>query len=320
MKIEKALEPDEINLITLAQQYADDDKARELFESIRWPNGPVCPHCKSKEPYRIVGKKGSKSPTRKGVWKCKTCRKAFTATVGTVLEGSHIPISKWMMTFFILGSSKKGISAHQIHRMVGVTYKTAWFLCHRVRYAMGTGAATELLKGVVETDETYVGGKPAPGTGTAGRGTKHKVPVVALVQRGGDVRTKVVAGVSKKNLRPFVEANIDKSATVNTDEFPTYEPLFKDWARHDTVNHNEKEYARHNADGTVSHTNTAESFFSLLKRGVYGAFHHVSKEHLPKYCEEFSFRWNHRKVSDGQRMVEAVKMVEGKRLTYRQVV
>jgi transposase-like protein len=318
-------EMDELTLVKLASQYSDNDKARELLESIRWPNGPVCPHCKSTKAYRLTPKEGSK--TRKGVCKCAECRKQYTVTVGTIFEDSHIKISTWLMAIFILCNSKKGISAHQLHRMLGVTYKTAWFLAHRIRFAMTEGPLAEMLKGVVEIDETYVGGKPRPASGQKvgdvrkGRrtGPTAKVPVVALVQRDGTVRTKVVANVTAKNLGKYIDANVCKSATVNTDQFALYKNLLYPWARHDMVNHTEREYARYNKDGTLSTTNSAESFFSLIKRGVYGSFHHVSKEHLNRYCNEFAFRWNTRKLTDGERMEVAVEMIEGKRLTYREV-
>lgn len=325
MKTKNDLQPDEITLVKLAQDYANKADARQLMEKILWPDGPVCPHCKSKDVYRL--KHRENTTTRPGLLKCSSCRKQFTITVGTILEGSHLPISTWLMAIFLMCSSKKGMSAHQIHRMLGVTYKTAWFLCHRIRFAIGKGPLAEMLKGTVECDETFVGGKPRVGDKLAKEGHRggyrkdsSKVPVVALIQRDGDVRTQVVASVSQKNLRQFVETNIDKKSTIQTDQFGMYRTLFYPWKEHQVVNHSAGEYARKNPDGSVSHVNNCESFFSLIKRGVYGAFHHVSPEHLPRYCDEFSFRWNNRKVSDGQRMTTALAMTVGKRLTYREVV
>ncbi|MBI3879409.1 MAG: IS1595 family transposase [Verrucomicrobia bacterium] len=322
-KTNAKFEAEELNLFTIAREYSDDDKARELLENIRWPNGPVCPHCGGKEAYRLTPRPTAKSPGRKGLLKCKACRKQFTVTVGTIFSDSHIPLGKWLMAIHVLCASKKAVSAHQLHRMLGITYKTAWFMAHRIRYAMSPEMPLgKMLSGVVEADETYVGGKPRPGTGyhKPGRGTS-KTPVVALIERGGDVRTKVVANVSQKNLRPFLQANIKKGTTVNTDAFKVYHsllyPLVHPGGTHEVVNHNAGEYARHNADGSVSHVNTCESFFSLLKRGIYGSWHHVSKEHLGSYCNEFAFRWNNRHVSDGERMVKAVQTTFGKRLTYK---
>lgn len=321
MKAEVLETIEELNLIKLARDYSDEDKARELLEELRWPNGPVCPHCKATKVYRL--KPSETSKVRKGLCKCAKCRKQFTVTVGTVFEDSHIPISKWLQAVFLLCSSKKAISAHQLHRMLGTTYKTAWFMAHRIRYAMGNNPDEKPFTGTVEIDETYVGGKPRKGEGVQGRGTTSKTPVVALVKRDGSVRTKVVANVTQKNLGEFVAKNIAKGTIVNTDCFPTYKPVLWDITKYGTggdhrvINHS-KHYAKPHLDGSVTHVNTCESFFSLLKRGVYGAFHHVSEDHLHRYCDEFSFRWNNRKVTDGQRTANALQAIEGKRLTYRQ--
>lgn len=316
------IEDEEITLVALARQYSDDNKARKLLESWRWPNGAVCPRCDCKEAYKIKSHKDSANKVRPGLYKCKACRKPFTVTVGTIFEDSHIGLGTWLMAFFLISSSKKGMSAHQLHRMLGITYKSAWFMAHRIRYTIGQNPMQNLLNGEVEADETYVGGKPRHGgkKGVSGRGTVHKVPVVALVERGGDVRTQVVANVTHKNLRGFVADNLSKSANVSTDQFSVYGPLMRGQASHDTVNHNKKQYVKTTTDGRDIHVNTAESFFSLIKRSVYGAFHHISKEHLPKYCDEVGFRWNHRHATDGERMRAALGMIVGKRLTYRKAV
>jgi transposase-like protein len=319
----KPLDPEEINLVMLAKKYSNDGQARKLLESWRWPNGAVCPRCDCKEAYAIVSGKETKNKVRKGLYKCKACRKPFTVTVGTIFEDSHVGLGKWLMAFFLISSCKKGISAHQLHRMLEVTYKTAWFMAHRTRYTIGQNPMQNMLNGEVEADETYVGGKPRHGgrrKAVSGRGTVHKTPVVALIERGGDVRTKVVANVSHKNLRKFVDDNISRSAAMNTDQFLLYGPLFRGWASHDTVNHSKKQYVKTTTDGRDVHVNTCESFFSLIKRSVYGAFHHISKEHLHRYCDEVAFRWNHRTLTDGERMKQALEMIVGKRLTYRQAV
>ena len=312
------LSSEELNLVTFAQKYSDDNTARELLESILWPDGPVCPHCKNhkeKAIYALKAKATSTRPGRKGLYKCGACRKQFTVTVGTIFEDGHIPIGKWLMALFILSSSKKGISAHQMHRMLDMTYRSAWFMCHRIRYAMGSGPLAALLGGTVEVDETYVGGK---GDGLT-RILRH-TPVVALVERKGSVRTKVVANVTQKNLRAAMKECVKPTAIINTDASPVYQGTETIYARHDVVNHSAYEYARKNADGSLACTNTAESFFSLLKRGVMGSFHHVSREHLHRYATEFEFRWNNRGINDGQRMEVAIEQAEGKRLTYKQCV
>jgi transposase-like protein len=314
-----ALSSEELNLVKLAQENSENDKARELLESLRWPTGPVCPHCgndgKSKSIYTLVPKPDSKRPARKGLYKCGACRKQFTVTVGTIFEDSHISIGKWLMAIFLLCSSKKGMSAHQLHRMLDITYKSAWFMAHRIRFAMGEGPLAELLKGTVEIDETFIGGK-----GTHKTKFLRKTPVVALVQRDGPLRTRVVANVTQRNLRPALSECMAKDTVINTDQAGVYIGLDKRFKDHQVVNHSAYEYARKNADGSVAHVNTCESFFSLLKRGVMGSFHHVSREHLPKYADEFSFRWNNRGITDGQRMEVAIEQTAGKRLTYKQCI
>lgn len=290
----------ELNLITLAREYSDDEKARALIEEMRWPNGPVCPHCGCTPAYRITSAPGSS--TRKGLLKCKECRKQFTVTVGTVFEDSHIGLGKWLMAIFILCSSKKAMSAHQLHRMLDITYKSAWFMAHRIRYAMGPGMPLQkLMSDVVEIDETYVGGKP--GHGDDRNRQDRKTPVMALVERNGKVRTKVVSNVTVKNIQEFITPNLKPGTMIHSDQSPathTALPLSFGY-KHRVVNHSIKEYARREQDGTTTHVNTAESFFSLLKRGVYGSWHYVSREHLPKYVDEFAFRWDMRKMTDGER-------------------
>jgi len=308
---------DELNLIRLAQEYAAEDEARELLESLRWPNGPVCPHCKNagdKRLSKLEAQTGSPSGVRKGVYFCGACRQQFSVTVGTVFEGSHVPISKWLMALFLFCSSKKSLSANPLHRMIGVTYKTAWFMGQRIRFAMTPNHWAEpKLKGTVEVDETFVGGKRDRTTQAS-----RKTPVVALVERQGLVRVKVVASVTQKNLGAALHECVSPEAVVNTDEHPGYKNPLKHWKAHPAVNHSRGEYQRKNPDGSTASTNTAESFFSLLKRGVIGAWHHVSREHLSKYANEFAFRWNTRHDTDGTRLEKCAGWIEGKRLTYRQ--
>lgn len=299
-----------------------EDQAREYFEQIRWPDGPACPHCNSTKWIKLQGK-----AVRPGLYKCHggDCGKQFTATVNTILEDSHLPIRTWMMAFALLCSAKKGISALQLQRELGLgSYRSAWHLCHRIRHAMAKEPMAGLLGsngGTVEVDETYVGGKKRKtpfgrgpdGRLKGGRGT-DKPAVVALVERNGRARAFTVPRVDSKNLKDAIRQNVDKSATIMTDEFRPYAGIGKEFAGgHRTVHHGIGEYAK--PDGTSS--NTVEGYFALLKRGITGSFHHVSKRHLDRYCDEFSFRWNHRKASDSERTVEAIKGVEGKRLTYK---
>ena len=319
------MESDDLGFNLYDERFRDPLMAAEYLESIRWPDGPVCPHCGESErrPYPL------KSKTRR-LYKCAACRKQFTVTVGTIFESSHIPLNKWLLAFYLLCSSKKGMSAYQLHRMLGITYKSAWFMAHRIREAMTQPPFSRQLTGTVEVDETYVGGKqrrsnkrqykpldpkqPDPRLRKTGRGT-DKVPVVALVERGGEVRSFRMANVTADNLGSAIRRNVARAAHLRTDSFPSYTLVGREFASHETVNHND-EYVR----GDV-HTNTAENFFSILKRGINGVYHHVSEAHLPRYLAEFDFRYNNRVgngVDDAERTVLALRGAEGKRLRYQQ--
>jgi transposase-like protein len=305
------MKDEHLNLATLAKVFADEDEARSFLESKRWPNGPVCPHCGHNfGAYALTPKAESRKPVRDGVYCCAACRKQFTVRIGTVFEDSHIPLRKWLMAIHLITSSKKGISSLQLSRELGITPKSAWFLGHRIREAM-TDRSGGLLSGTIEADETYVGGKSH---GKRGRGTK-KTPVMVLLERDGKAGTQKLDRVTGKELKGFVRAHVDPNSKVVTDEFRSYRGLDKEFAGgHSVVNHSKEEYV--NKEG--EHVNTAESFFALLKRGHYGIFHRLSKQHLHRYGNEFAFRWNHRKVTDGERMVEAIKGAEGKRVMYRE--
>ena len=293
------------------EHFRDADKARAFLEQRRWPNGPVCPHCGGQEAYKLTPKPGSKKPVRPGVYKCKACEEQFTVTVNTIFEDSHIPLHKWLLAFHLLCASKKGMSAHQLHRMLGVTYKTAWFMAHRIRYAMSQPSFAAKLKGVVECDETYVGGKGK--TQHRGRATgKTKTPIVALVKRGGEVRSFPVTRVTAENLADVIRKNVDRTAHLCTDEFPAYDGIGHMFAAHGRVKHSAGEYSR----GYV-HVNSAEGVFSILKRGLTGVYHQVGQHHLHRYLAEFDFRFNSRKVKDDERTLLALNQTSGKRLVLR---
>jgi transposase-like protein len=295
-----------------APHFQNDDKAREYLEAIRWPNGPACPHCGViGDHYRLEGE-----AHRKGLLKCKDCRKQFSVTVGTVFERSKIPLSKWLMAAYLLCSSKKGMSSHQLHRTLGVTYKTAWFLTHRIREAMKDESADQLggpgSSGIVEADETYFGKNKGHGKGAH---INKKEKIVALVERNGRVRAFHARTVTAETLKPILKKQIAKSARLMTDSAGLYHKIGKAFSSHETVNHFEKEYAR----GDVT-TNTVEGYFGILKRGIGGVYHHVSPEHLQRYVNEFSFRYNNRTalaVNDTQRAINVLAGIGGKRLTYR---
>lgn len=297
---------DDLSLID--PRFTDPVAASEFLESIRWPAGVVCAHCgeAEKEPYRLNGK----SLKGRRVWKCRVCRKQFTVQVGTIFESSHVPLSKWLAAFYLLCASKKGMSAHQLHRMLGVTYKTAWFMFHRIREAMKEPAFASKLSGVVEADETYIGGKKS--NTKRGRGAADKKAVLALVERDGKARSFHVANVTTATLGAAVREHVDTSARLMTDEWKAYVKVGKEMADHQTVAHSYDEYVR----GDV-YTNTVEGFFSILKRGVDGTYHHISKVHLHRYLNEFDFRYNRRDLSDSARTIAALEGSEGRRLKYR---
>lgn len=298
--------------------YHDEAKAREHLESLLWPQGPVCPRC------GVMGDRITKlagKSTRPGVYKCKDCRKPFSVTVGTVFERSHVPLTKWLMAAQLMASSKKGFSAMQLHRMIGVNYETAWFMFHRLREcAKDKDAGPIGGEGkIVEVDETYIGGKEknkhASKKLKAGRGTVGKMPVVALVERDGKMRSFHMTNVNIKTLRPILLKHIDRKSRLVTDESGVYPETGAQFAGHGTVNHSAGEYVK--PDG-IDHTNTVESTFALLKRGVYGTFHSLSETHLHRYLAEFDFRANTREMTDAERSAALLAAGQGKRLTYRQ--
>lgn len=294
-----------------APQFHDKDKAREYLEALRWPNGPVCPHCGGCE--KIYPIKGEK--VRAGVYKCGDCRKQFTVTVGTLFEDSKVPLNKWLMAVHLMCASKKGISSHQLHRMLGVTYKTAWFMTHRIREAMNDPVFTTKMGGnggAVEADETFWGNTKPRGQ-KKGRGYAHKEKIFSLVDRStGEVRSFHVPRVNGKTLLPIMKEQIAADTHIMTDEAGQYFYVSKHFKDHGVVKHGQGEYTR----GKI-HTNTIEGYFSILKRGLIGTFHHVGPQHLKRYVGEFDFRYNNRKLSDKARADAALSGIEGKRLMYR---
>jgi transposase-like protein len=295
-----------------------EEQARAHIEAIRWPNGPACVHCGSVNVYRMEGK-----TTRAGLLACRDCRQHFTCTVGTVMEDSHLPLATWVRAFHLMATSKKGMSALQLQRNLGLgSYRTAWHLAHRIRLAMKCEpVAGLLLKGSVQCDETYVGAdrtnihhvRKGEKPRKRGRGT-DKTAVFALVETDGRVRSMPIANIKGETLRAEMVKHIDASAIIVTDELASYPKAAVGFSGHERVKHRAEEYV--NAGGF--HTNTAESYFALLKRGIRGSFHHVSPKHLHRYCSEFSFRWDGRKMEDAERRDKAIAGVEGKRLLYKQ--
>lgn len=304
--------------------FHDEAAAFKMVESIIWPNGPICPHCgESERIYVLEGvrskpsKKNPEGVLRHGLKKCGSCRKQFTVRVGTLFEDSHLPLHLWLQAFHLLCSSKKGISSHQLHRTLEITYEAAWFLSHRIRAAMAGGADFGPLGGaglIIEADETYVGGKsknvaygdPAP-----------KKAVVTLVEREGRARSFHVANVTGKKVREVLE-HADNASVLMTDESPVYPKVGTTFANHHTVNHSANEYVRL---GGYVHSNSVEGYYAILKRGITGTYHSVSEAHLHRYLAEFDFRFSNRSalgVEDAERAIRALEGVRGKRLTYQQ--
>jgi transposase-like protein len=299
-----------------APQFTDETAAREHLEALRWPNGVSCPHCGGLE--KITKMQGKSH--RPGLFLCGDCRGHFSVTVGTVYERSHIPLHKWLLATHLMASSKKGISAHQLHRMLGITYKSAWFMAHRIREAMTDTDATPVggNGGAVEVDETYIGpttySVSKGGRVRADRGMAGKRKIVTLVERGGKARSKHIEHVTAKNISEVLK-DVSRDARLMTDEAKFYREPGKDFASHERVNHKKGEYVRGDA-----YTNTVEGFFSIFKRGMVGVYQHCDKRHLQRYLTEFDFRYSNRAklgVSDKERAEKALKGIEGKRLTYR---
>src|SRR5438477_3426619 len=311
----------ELNLVALAQHFSNEDKAREFLERLRWPDGPFCPHCgEIGKVYKLQGK-----TTRPGLYKCGGCRKPFTVTVGTIFEDSHIPLSKWLLAYHLLCASKKGMSAHQLDRMLNVTYRSAWFMAHRIRYTMAQEPLSSKLNGVIEVDEAFIGGRvrypqsTAVKPGVRAQDRKYaydnKEAVVSVLQRGGRVQSKHVQRVTAENLKPIIEQMVAEDAHVMTDSGTVLKGALMG-RKHDQVNHSAKEYVRYE-DGVCISTNTIEGYFATLKRGINGVYHHVGKQHLHRYLSEFDFRYNSRKEKDGDRTLLALSSAGGKRLMLR---
>jgi transposase-like protein len=299
--------------------FYNEKAAFRHLEGLLWANGVVCPKCRAVDRAgRLDGVKGKNGKARLGLWKCYECRKQFTVRVGTVFESAHIPLHKCLQAVHLMASSKKGISAHQLHRILEIQYKSAWFLAHRIREAMkeSRGIFTPPLGGsgkTVEVDETYVG----RGAGTkAFKPVSVKQPVVALVERKGSVRSFHMPKIRANTLRSAMARNISLESRLMTDESRMYTYVGHNFAAHDTINHTDRKYV----EGDV-HTNTVEGYFSILKRGIYGVYQHVSEAHLSRYLSEFDFRYNNRialGVDDQNRAEKAIAGAKGKRLYYRQ--
>jgi transposase-like protein len=298
--------------------FQDAEAAREWLETRIWPDGPFCGHCGSYSVTPLHGTGGAKGTKhRPGCFQCNDCRQQFTVTVGSVAERSKIPLNKWVLAIYLLSASKKGMSSHQLHRMLGISYKSTWFLMHRIREAMREGKLPGGLGGanqVVEVDETYVGGKAA--------NRKNHIPpkaiMLSLVERDGKVRSFHVANVTAETLRPIIVTNINRACYIMTDDAAVYPSIGREFSGHGSVNHSAEEYVR----AQFWHTNTVENYFSIFKRWIMGTYHHVSEAHLFRYGAEFDMRYNTRSglgFTDMERAEKVAAGMAGKRLTYRRV-
>lgn len=304
--------------ILSAPYFHNEEAAYEFVEGHLWPSGPVCPHCGGKD---RISKMMGKS-TRIGTYKCYACRKPFTVKVGTIFESSHIPLRLWLQAIFLLSSSKKGVSSNQLHRTLGITLKSAWFMSHRIREAMRDGSLSQFGTGggTVEVDETFIGRDwdKKPRGVKRGRGYEHKNKVLALVDRStGRARSMVIDSLKAKTIVPILQENIAREARIMTDEAGQYRYLNNHFAAHEYVSHIKGEYVS-TSDPTV-HTNTIEGFFSIFKRGMKGVYQHCGHHHLNRYLAEFDFRYTNRAalgVTDQERAARILSSVVGKRLTY----
>jgi len=306
----------DLTLIQIAAKFSTEEAARDYFEKLRWPNGPECAHCGNADQTRIYKVTANRDKKiRPGQYKCAECERSFTVTVGTVCEDSHIPLNKWLIAFYMMCASKTQVSALQLQRQLEIgSYRSAWHLCHRIRFALQDILPTDKLDGTVEADETYIGGVKR---GMGRRYTGNKTAVVSLVERGGRVRSQVARKVTGDALGQLLKRQVSETAHLNTDESPLYRKLGKAFASHDTVNHSDEEYARRDVSGRLATTNTVEGFFGNTKRSLDGTHHHVSAKHLPLYLAEVDYKYNTREETDGRRTALAVPKIVGKRLMLR---
>ncbi|MDQ4134481.1 MAG: IS1595 family transposase [Actinomycetota bacterium] len=321
-----------LNISTLAKRFSDEGAAYELLEEMRWPNGPECPHCGTVgRAYFLKPKNGQRltstgKVSHRRLWKCASCRKKFSVLVGTIFESSHVPLSKWLMALYMMASNKNGVAAFEVHRTLGVTNETAWFMLHRIREAMKRGELADTMRGTIVADETFIGGDPknrhassiTPRPIKAGepRIKTDKVSVLSLINRStGEVRSQVIPDVTGPTLAKAMAEHVNMANShLQSDGWMGYRQFAGQFISHDWVDHGNGEYVR----GDVT-TNEAENYFSQLKRSLDGTFHHVSREHLGRYLTEFDFRYSTRKMTDSDRMRRVVGQAGGRRLTYQTI-
>ncbi|MGA7720924.1 MAG: IS1595 family transposase [Ignavibacteriaceae bacterium] len=305
MKKNQNAEPKFRNLLEVQKCFPDEQSCIDYLIHTRWNDKPVCVHCGSdRKIYRINGGK---------LLKCADCRKQFSVKIGTIFEDSALPLQKWFFAIYVFSAHKKGISSCQLGKDISVRQATAWHMLHRIRESMRPKTMKAQLKNIVEADETYIGGKKHKGK--RGRGSENKIPVFGMLERQGEVRTMPVEKVNSQTLKGIIRQNVSTDSTLMTDEWTAYNGLNNEFLKHEVVNHGRKEYVR----GGSIHVNNIENFWSLLKRGILGIYHHVSPEHLSRYCDEFQFRYNSRKEEDKNRFTTMLECCEG-RLMYKDLI
>ena len=319
--------PTKFNLSTIAKTLSDETEAYKFLESVLWKNGVECPHCGSVNQSKFMEPRSGERKTRTGkttyrrVWQCDVCHEQFSVLVGTIFEDSKISLSKWFIAIHEMCAAKNGVSALELSRKLGISYRPAWHMAMRIRTAISRDPLSKMIAGTVEADETYFGGKAknmhkAKREATIqGRGAVGKTPVFSIVERGGEVRSQVLENVNSQTVKEPLLGNVDKQSTLNTDTSPVYNEVGREFAKHETVDHVKDEYVR-----GLAYTNTAEGYFGQLKRSINGTYHHVSAKHLNSYLAEFDYRYSTRKVEDGFRTMQTIRNTKGKRLVYKDLI
>ncbi len=319
--------PSKFNLSTIAKTLSDENEAYKFLEFTLWRNGVECPHCGSVNQSKFLEPRNGERKTKRGnktyrrVWQCDICHEQFSVLVGTIFEDTKISLSKWFIAIHEMCAAKNGVSALELSRKLGISYRPAWHMAHRIRLAISRDPLAKMIVGTVEADETYFGGKAKnmhkakKEAAIQGRGITGKTPVFSILERGGEVRSQVLDNVNSQTVKEPLIGNVEKQSALNTDTSPVYNEVGREFAKHETVDHVKDEYVR-----DLAHINTTEGYFSQLKRSINGTYHHVSVKHLDRYLAEFDYRYCTRKAIDGDRTMQTIRNTKGKRLVYKDLI